>query len=200
MKGPGTTTPLGPWRSSLPRRSRRKSSSRSRRRRADRLHRMWHTHKTAMSGGLCVQRGGVLLRVLPGVQAPRLQLLWPYFQEGRQGQGRKGGGRAAMELAAHPRAPRMPSCTDYARAEPNLLRRPPSTSRAGAPGGRAGASRTIWRSSRPAPRRGTRPRPSRAATVLLQTTSRSTNEAPAPTTSARPRTAAARRPWLPWPV
>ena len=48
----------------------------------------------------------------------------------------KEAGRAAMELAAHPRAPRMPSCTDYARAEPNLLRRHVFDKlKAGAPGG-----------------------------------------------------------------
>ena len=92
--------------------------------------------------------------------------------------GEKEAGRAAMELAAHPRAPRMPSCTDYARAEPNLLRRHVFDKLgAGAPGGPRWRLANDLEELEACAQAGNAAAAFRAATVLLQTTSRSTNEA-----------------------
>ena len=92
----------------------------------------------------------------------------------------KEAGRAAMELAAHPRAPRMPSCTDYARAEPNLLRRHVFDKlKAGAPGGPRWRLANDLEELEACAKAGNAAAAFRAATVLLQTQSQSTNEAQA---------------------
>ena len=87
--------------------------------------------------------------------------------------GAKEAGRAAMDLAAHPRAPRMPSCADYEANEPNLLRRHVFDKLgAGAPGGPRWRLANDLAELEACAKAGNNAAAFRAATVLLQTTSR----------------------------